>query len=110
MKSLFVAFLVATGALANVPDGTPTGEGKVKITREDSQPRLVEVVAGDEVRFINTSGQTVHIWFGGRDAPRLHLSAGREGARVKFETAGTYRYTAQVSGDTTPHTGSVVVK
>ena len=94
--------LVATGAWA---------EGKVTVTREASKPQTVEVKAGEEVRFLNASGQTLHVWFGGQDAPRFYVPAGSDGAKVKFEKPGTYEYTAHLSGGKThAHTGSVVVK
>jgi plastocyanin len=49
-----------------------TGEAwagaKVTVTREESKPRTVEIKAGDEVRFVNASGSTAHVWFAGNDA------------------------------------------
>jgi plastocyanin len=103
--------LAATIALMLGAAGAAGAEGKVTITREESKPKTVEVTAGDEVRFINSSGQTLHVWFGGDAAPRFYVPAGSGGARVKFDKPGTYEYTAHLSGGKThAHTGSVVVK
>ena len=86
-------------------------EGKVRITREESQPRNVEVKAGEQVRFINSAAQTVHVWFGGDDAPRFYVPAGSDGAKVKFDKPGTYEYSVHVTaGKVHTHTGTVVVK
>ena len=106
-----VTMLAATIALTLAAAGTAWAEGKVTITREESKPKTVEVKAGEEVRFINSSGQTLHVWFGGDGAPRFYVPAGSGGARVKFEKPGTYEYTAHLSaGKSHAHTGSVVVK
>ncbi len=94
----------ATGAAA-------WAEQKVTITREENKPQKVEVKAGEAVRFINSSAQTAHVWFGGQDAPRFYVPAGSEGATVMFEKPGTYEYTVHVTGGKVhAHTGSVVVK
>ena len=86
-------------------------EGKVTITREENKPKDVEVKAGDEVRFVNSSGQTAHVWFAGNDAVRFYVPSGSGGAKVKFDKPGTYQYTVHVTGGKThAHTGSVVVK
>ena len=91
--------------------GSAWAEGKVTITREESKPKDVQVKAGEEVRFVNSSGQTVHVWFGGPDAAKFYVPAGAAGARVKFDKPGTYEYTAHVSGGKVhAHTGSVIVK
>ena len=42
--------------------------------------------------FINSSGQTLHVWFGGDNAPRFYVPAGIEGAKVQFDKPGTYEY------------------
>lgn len=91
--------------------GGAWAEGKVTITREENKPKDVEVKVGEEVRFINSSAQTVHVWFGGNDAPRFYVPAGSGGARVKFDKPGTYEYTVHVTGGKVhAHTGTVVVK
>jgi len=86
-------------------------EGKVTITREESKPKDVEIKAGEEVRFINSSAQTAHVWFGGQDAVRFYVASGSAGSRVKFDKPGTYEYTVHITaGKVHTHTGSVVVK
>jgi plastocyanin len=91
--------------------GGAWAEGKVTITREENKPKDVEVKAGEEVRFINSSGQTAHVWFGGNEAVRFYVPSGSGGAKVKFDRAGTYEYTVHVSaGKAHSHTGTVVVK
>ena len=85
-------------------------EGKVRITREENKPKDVEVKVGEEVQFINSAAQTVHVWFAG-DVVRFYVPAGSDGARVKFDKPGTYEYTVHVTGGKVhAHTGSVVVK
>jgi plastocyanin len=91
--------------------GGAWAEGKVTITREENKPKDVQVKAGEEVRFINSSGQTAHVWFGGNEAIRFYVPSGSGGAKVKFDKAGTYEYTVHVSaGKVHSHTGTVVVK
>jgi plastocyanin len=87
---------------------------KVTITREKNEPESVEIKAGDEVEWVNASGGTVHIWFGGDDAIRFYV--GGRGTRkssslTKFEKPGTYEYTVHVTGiKPHSHTGKVIVK
>jgi len=101
-----VAMLTAVGGI-----GGAWAEGKVTITREENKPKDVEVKAGEEVRFINSAAQTVHVWFGGDDAPRFYVPAGSGGAKVKFDKPGTYEYSVHVTGGKVhSHTGTVVVK
>jgi plastocyanin len=103
--------LVAVVMLLFVTTVGAWAESKVNITRGENQPKAVEVKAGDEMRFINSSAQTVHVWFAGRDAERFYVPAGSEGAKVKFDRPGTYEYTAHVTaGNVHTHTGSVAVK
>jgi len=91
--------------------GGAWAEGKVTITREENKPKDVEVKVGEEVRFINLSGQTAHVWFGGNEAIRFYVPSGSGGAKVKFDKAGTYEYTVHVTaGKVHAHTGTVVVK
>ena len=106
--AVLVSTFVLTGALGV---GGAWAEGKVTITREENKPKDVEVKAGDEVRFINSSGQTAHVWFAGNDAVRFYVPSGSGGAKVKFDKPGTYEYTVHVTGGKVhQHTGSVVVK
>jgi plastocyanin len=82
---------------------------KVSVTREENKPQTVEIKAGEEVRFINASGSTAHVWFAGNDAIRFYV--GKAGSSVKFEKPGTYEYTVHVTGSKVhSHTGTVVVK
>jgi plastocyanin len=98
-----VTFVLGTGGA--------WAEGKVTITREENKPKDVQVKAGEEVRFINSSGQTAHVWFGGNEAVRFYVPSGSGGAKVKFDKAGTYEYTVHVTGGKVhSHTGTVVVK
>jgi plastocyanin len=84
-------------------------DAKVTVTREESKPATVEVKVGEEVRWINASGGTAHVAFGGNDAVRFYL--GKDSSRVRFEKPGTYEYTVHVSGTKAhAHTGKVVVK
>jgi plastocyanin len=107
-----IAGFVATGLVtAALGVAGAWAEGKVTITREENKPRDVQIQAGDEVRFVNSSGQTAHVWFAGNDAVRFYVPAGADGARMKFDKAGTYEYTVHVTGGKThAHTGRVVVK
>lgn len=106
--SMVASALVLSLAL---PVGGAWAEAKVRITREENKPKDVEVKAGEDVRFVNSSGQTAHVWFAGNDAVRFYVPPGSSGAKVKFDKAGTYEYTVHVSGGKAhAHTGSVVVK
>ena len=107
-----IAVVVSTvGLTIALGVGGAWAEGKVTITREENKPNDVEVKAGDEVRFVNSSGQTAHVWFAGNDAVRFYVPSGSGGAKVKFDKPGTYQYTVHVTGGKThAHTGSVVVK
>ena len=106
--AVLVSTFVLTGALGVVG---AWAEGKVIITREENKPKDVEVKAGDEVRFINSSGQTAHVWFAGNDAVRFYVPSGSGGAKVKFDKPGTFEYTVHVTaGKSHSHTGTVVVK
>ena len=87
--------------------GSAWAEGKVTVTREENEPKTLEVKVGEEVRWVNGSGGTAHIAFG-EGGPKFYL--GKEG-RVKFDKPGTYDYTVHVSGTKAhAHTGTVVVK
>jgi len=88
--------------------GGAWAQAKITITREESKPQKIEVKAGEEVRWVNGSGGTAHIWFGGEGGPKFYL--GKEG-RVKFDKPGTYDYTVHISGTKAhEHTGTVIVK
>lgn len=104
-----VASLMGGGALVlALGAGAAWAETKITVTREESKPQKAEVKVGEEVRWVNASGGTAHIWFGGNDAIRFYL--GKEG-RVKFDKPGTYDYTVHISGTKAhSHTGTIVVK
>jgi plastocyanin len=88
--------------------GTVWAQAKITVTREESKPQKLEVKAGEEVRWVNGSGGTAHIWFAGQDGMKFYL--GKEG-RIKFDKPGTYEYTVHISGTKAhQHTGTVVVK
>ena len=71
----------------------------------------MQISAGEEVRFINSSGQTGHVWFAGQDAVRFYVASGSAGSKVKFDKPGTYECTVHITGGKVhTHTGSVVVK
>ncbi len=101
-----VAAIVLTLALGV---GGAWADGKVTITREESKPQTVEIKAGEYVAFLNASGGTAHVWFGGNEAIRFYV--GKGGSRVKFDKPGTYEYSVHISGmKAHAHTGTVVVK
>jgi plastocyanin len=103
-----VGVLVVMVTFALGVDGA-WAEAKVTVTREENKPQTVEIQSGEEVRFINASGSTAHVWFAGNDAIRFYV--GRAGSTVKFEKPGTYEYTVHVTGSKVhSHTGTVVVK
>ncbi len=111
MRRSMTTTLGAMGLTLALSIGVAWAEGKVTVTREESKPNTVEVKVGEEVRFINASAQTLHVWFGGEDAPRFYVPAGSGGAKVKFDKPGTYEYTAHLTGGKVhAHTGSIVVK
>ncbi len=82
LTAVLAASIVLTVALGV---GGAWAEGKVSITREENRPKDVEIKAGEEVRFINSAAQTVHVWFAGNDAVRFYVPAGSAGAKVKFD-------------------------
>ena len=84
-------------------------EQKVTITREVSKPAQVEVKSGEEVRFVNASGGSAHVWFGGNEGVKFYV--GKGDSKVKFDVPGTYEYTVHISGTKVhSHRGTVVVK
>ncbi len=103
------ASLIGAGAMVlALVAGAAWAETKITVTREESKPQKVEVKVGEEVRWVNASGGTAHIAFGGVDGVQFYL--GKEG-RVKFDKPGTYDYTVHISGiKAHAHTGAVVVK
>lgn len=105
--SRFVAVVAAALVLA-FGVNLAWAQVKITITREESKPQKVEVKVGEEVRWVNGSGGTAHIVFGGEGALKFYL--GKEG-RVKFDKPGTYEYTVHISGvKAHAHTGTVVVR
>ena len=82
---------------------------KVTVTRDEIKPRTLEIRAGEAVEFVNVSGRTSHVWFGGNDAIRFYV--GKAGSTIKFERPGRYDYTVHVQADKAQsHTGTIVVK
>lgn len=111
MRTVMAMVAAAVMLTAAVGVGAAWAEGKVSITREENKPKDVEIKTGEEVRFINSSGQTAHVWFAGNDAVRFYVPAGSSGSKVKFDKPGTYEYTVHVTGGKVhSHTGTVVVK
>lgn len=45
--------------------GAAWAAATVTVAREENKPQTVEIKAGEEVRFINVSGSTAHVWFAG---------------------------------------------
>ncbi len=89
--------------------GGAWADGKVTITREENKPQTVEIKVGEYVEFLNASGGTAHVWFGGNETIRFYV--GKGGSRVKFDKPGTYEYAVHISGmKAHSHTGTVVVK
>lgn len=96
---------------------TASADARVIITRQGNEPKSVEIVAGEEVEWINAAGGTAHVSFDAKDAIQFYI-AGKGlapgGSRVKFDKPGTYEYTVHVASITThsfhTHTGTVVVK
>ena len=110
MKALAMA-IVLVAASAGLAMDQAWAEAKVTVTREESNPKTVEVKAGEEVRFINQSGGNAHVWFGGQDAVKFYIGGKGSAGRVRFDKPGTYEYTVHISGTKAhSHTGSVVVK
>ena len=88
--------------------GAAWAQAKITVSREQSTPEKVEVKVGQEVRWVNATGGTAHVMFGGADGIKFYI--GKEG-RVTFDKPGTYEYTVHVSGvKAHAHTGTVVVK
>jgi plastocyanin len=109
MNALVVAVLLAAAGTLAVGVDSVWAQAKVAVTREESKPQKVEIKAGEEVQFINNSGGTAHVMFGGNEAIKFYLGKGT--SKVKFDKAGTYEYTVHVSGTKVhAHTGSVVVR
>ena len=95
MKVLTVALILALAA--NIAGA----EGRIRVTREESKPRSLEVRVGKEVRWINGSGGRAHVQFG---AVPLAFYIGGEGVVVRFDKPGTYDYTVHIGyQDTRPH-------
>lgn len=109
MKRLVAMIAVTTVVMLALGVPGAWAEGKVTVTREESEPKTVEIKAGEEVRWVNASGSTAHVWFGGNDAIRFYIGKGE--SRVRFENPGTYEYTVHISGGKGhSHVGTVVVK
>ena len=107
---------LASAAMMTLVLGVGSGWAatKVTITREMNEPESVEIKAGDEIEWVNGSGGTVHIWFGGNDAIRFYVGGrgmGKGSSVTKFDKPGTYEYTVHVTGvKSHSHTGKIIVK
>jgi plastocyanin len=110
MRALILGVVLAVVGIAAMDVDLASAQvAKVRITREESQPKAVEIKAGQEVQFINNTGGSAHVMFSGQDAMMFYVGKGE--SRIKFEKPGTYEYTVHVSGvKGHAHTGSVVVK
>ena len=64
MKRVMAMLAASIMLTAVLGVGGAWAEGKVNITREENKPEDVEIKAGEEVRFINSAAQMVHVWFG----------------------------------------------
>jgi plastocyanin len=81
----------------------------IVVTREENKPRDVAIVEGDQVHWTNNTGGVAHIAF--RDDESIQFQVGSREGHVKFDKAGTYRYTVHVSGvKGHAHTGTITVK
>ena len=109
MKRTVGRFVLSSAVLLALAGATAAAEMKVVVTREENKPASVEIKAGDEVRWVNSSGGNAHIAFAGSDG--VQFSIGKGDSRVKFSKPGTYEYTVHVSGTKAhAHRGTVVVK
>jgi plastocyanin len=111
MKAFAIGTVLAMAAALGLAVGEAVAEAKVSVTREESKPKTVEVKAGEEVRFINSSGGNAHVMFAGQEGVMFYIGGKGGAGRVKFDKPGTYEYTVHISGTKVhAHTGSVVVK
>jgi plastocyanin len=106
MKTIQRAF--ATAVVLFTLAGSAWAETTITTTREESRPAKAEAAVGEDISWINQTGGTAHVWFGGREGVRFYVG---RGARVRFDAPGTYEYTVHVSGTKAhAHTGTIVVK
>lgn len=109
MKSAISGLVFGIG-LVLVVSGVAAAGANVTVTRQENKPAAVEIRAGEEVTWVNTTGGVAHIAFAGNDGVQFYLG-GKEGNRVKFEKPGTYTYFVHVSGTKVhAHRGTVAVK
>ena len=105
-KASVVVAGVVVGLLAGLP--AAWAQVKVTVTREEARPETVEIQPGEEVEWLNASGETAHVRF---DPAPLGFYIGPGGVRVKFDKPGTYRYAVHLSGTRFHiHPGAVIVK
>lgn len=108
MKTLLTVMLAGVVALAAAGAPRAWAASTVVLGRVDSTPRKLVIKPGDDVRFINGTGGRAELWFGGRNGLRLFVEPG--GTLVKFDRAGTYDYSVDVSGTkASAHNGEVIV-
>jgi plastocyanin len=104
ITGLAIAFVLLGHAVALAHGVT------IVVTREENKPRDVEITEGDQVHWTNNTGGVAHIAFRDDDAIQFQVGS-RAAAHVKFDKAGTYRYTVHVSGvKPHAHTGTITVK
>ena len=68
--------------------GAAWAAATVTVAREENKPQTVEIKAGEEVRFINVSGSTAHVWFAGNDAISDSESLKSNTSRFCFKCSG----------------------
>jgi plastocyanin len=90
-----------------------TAEKRVFITGGTLDPQKIEIVRGEEVIWVNTSGYPVHLEFATQPAGHLFQIPQGVEARVRFQHAGEHKYVIHVGsaqGGPWEFPGSVVVK
>jgi plastocyanin len=108
MKTFVAVVLVGVVTIAGIGVPKAWATSTITLSRNDSTPRTLKIKPGDDVRFINATGGRAQLWFGGQHGLRLFVSPG--GSLVKFDRAGTFDYSVNVSeAKASAHNGEVVV-
>ena len=108
MRAFVIGMVLAVAGTVSLTIDGAWADAKVTVTREESKPRTVEVKAGEEVRFVNSSGGNAHVMFADNG---VMFYIGKGPGRVKFDKPGTYEYSVHVTGTKVhAHTGAVIVK
>jgi len=106
MKTFVAVVLAGVVTVAGIGVPGAWAESTIVLGRDDSAPRTLTIVPGDDVRFINATGGRAQLWF--PDGLRLFVEPG--GSLVRFDRAGTYDYSVHVSQTKAgAHNGEVVV-